>query len=70
MNLEEVQVGEKVFIHDLIGNKEIIKKVEAMGLRKGKKVEILQKTGRNMLLKLNNSRLVISKDVAKDILVK
>lgn len=70
MNLEEVQVGEKVFIHDLIGNKEIIRKVEAMGLRKGKKVEVLQKIGRNMLLKLNNSRLVISKDVAKDILVK
>ncbi|MFN3813214.1 MAG: ferrous iron transport protein A [Aquificaceae bacterium] len=70
MNLEEVQVGAKVLIHELVGNKEIIRKVEAMGLRKGKRVEVLQKVGRNMLLKLNNSKLIISKDVARDILVK
>ncbi|MGC8852965.1 MAG: FeoA domain-containing protein [Hydrogenobacter sp.] len=40
-----------------------------MGLRRGRSVEVLQKLGRTILLKLNNSRIVISKDVARNIYV-
>mgnify|MGYP001773172139 CR=1 FL=1 len=70
MNLEEVKVGTQVMIQDLIGKEEVLRRVEAMGLRRGRKVEVLQKVGRVILLKLNNSRLAISRDIAKNIFVK
>ncbi|QWK20259.1 MAG: ferrous iron transport protein A [Hydrogenobacter thermophilus] len=70
MNLEEVKVGTQVMIQDLIGKEEVLRRVEAMGLRRGRKVEVLQKVGRVILLKLNNSRLAISRDIAKNISVK
>ncbi|ADO44718.1 FeoA family protein [Hydrogenobacter thermophilus TK-6] len=70
MNLEEVKVGAEVMIQDLIGKEEVLRRVEAMGLRRGRKVEVLQKVGRVILLKLNNSRLAISRDIAKNIFVK
>lgn len=70
MNLEEVKVGAQVMIQDLIGKEEVLRRVEAMGLRRGRKVEVLQKVGRVILLKLNNSRLAISRDIAKNIFVK
>ncbi|GBC88928.1 hypothetical protein HRbin13_01061 [bacterium HR13] len=57
-------------IQDLIGKEEVLRRVEAMGLRRGRKVEVLQKVGRVILLKLNNSRLAISRDIAKNIFVK
>jgi ferrous iron transport protein A len=69
MNLEDVKVGTKVMIRDLTGKDEVIRRVEAMGLRRGKSVEVLQKLGRTILVKLNNSRIVISKDIAKNISV-
>jgi ferrous iron transport protein A len=69
MNLEDVKVGTKVMIRDLAGKDEVIRRVEAMGLRRGKSVEVLQKLGRTILVKLNNSRIVISKDIAKNISV-
>ncbi len=69
MNLEDVKVGAKVMIRDLKGKEEVIRRVEAMGLRRGRSVEVLQKLGRTILLKLNNSRIVISKDIARNIYV-
>lgn len=65
MKLEEVQLGQEVVIVDLSGKEEVFKKVEAMGLRRGRRVALLQKVGRNLLLKVNNSRVVISKDLAR-----
>ena len=67
MNLEEVKPGQEVTILELVGKEDILKKVEAMGLRRGRRVSLLQKVGRNLLLKVDNSRVVISKDLAKSI---
>lgn len=69
MNLEEVQPGQEVLILGLSGKEEVLQKVQAMGLRKGRKVALLQKVGRNLLLKVDNSRIVISKDLARNIQV-
>ncbi|MCS7278199.1 MAG: ferrous iron transport protein A [Aquificaceae bacterium] len=67
MNLEEVKPGQEVTILELVGKEDILKKVEAMGLRRGRRVSLLQKVGRNLLLKVDNSRVVISKDLARNI---
>ncbi|SHK42963.1 FeoA family protein [Thermocrinis minervae] len=69
MNLEEVLPGKEVVIEGFVGTKDLLNKVQAMGLRKGKKVKVLRKLGRNILLGLNNSRLVLSKDIARYIIV-
>ncbi|SNZ14473.1 FeoA family protein [Hydrogenobacter hydrogenophilus] len=69
MNLEDAKVGTKVMIRDLTGKDEVVRRVEAMGLRRGKSIEVLQKLGRTILVKLNNSRIVISKDIARNISV-
>jgi len=70
MNLEEVKPGSEVIIQGMESRDEALKRVEAMGLREGKRVEVLQKLGRNILIKLNNSRIVISRDLARRILVR
>ncbi len=67
MNLEEVKPGQEVVILSLNGKEEVLEKVRAMGLRRGRRVSLLQKIGRNLLLKVDNSRIVISKDLAKGI---
>ncbi len=67
MNLEEVKPGQEVVILSLSGKEEVLEKVKAMGLRIGRRVSLLQKVGRNLLLKVDNSRIVISKDLAKGI---
>lgn len=67
MKLVEVKPGQRVFILDLLGKERILEKVQAMGLRKGREVEVLGRLGRNILLKVDNTRIVISKDLAKNI---
>ncbi len=67
MNLEEVKPGQEVIILSLNGKEEVLEKVKAMGLRSGRRVSLLQKMGRNLLLKVDNSRIVISRDLAKAI---
>lgn len=69
-NLRELQVGETAHIVDFFNPDEIAKKIEAMGLRKGKRITVLQKLGRGILVKTSNSRIVITSDVAKNIEVK
>ncbi|MFN3946987.1 MAG: ferrous iron transport protein A [Aquificaceae bacterium] len=67
MKLEEVKPGQEVVILDLSGKEEILEKIKAMGLRKGRRIALLQKVGRNLLIKADNSRIVISKEIAKNI---
>ena len=67
MKLEETSPGQEVVILNLLGNSNVMEKIKAMGLREGRKVEVLKKLGRNFLLKVGNSRIVISKDLAKNI---
>ncbi|MFN3598626.1 MAG: ferrous iron transport protein A [Aquificaceae bacterium] len=67
MKLEEVKPGQEVMILNLSGKQDILEKIKAMGLRKGRKIALIQKVGRNLLLKVDNSRIVISKEIAKNI---
>ncbi|WPM31488.1 FeoA family protein [Hydrogenobacter sp. T-2] len=67
MNLEEVKPGQEVVILSLNGKEEVLEKVRAMGLRSGRRVSLVQRVGRNLLLKVDNSRIIISRDLAKGI---
>lgn len=68
--LKELKVGESARIVSFIKQSETVQKIEAMGLRPGKRIRILQKLGRGILVKTSNSRIVITSDVAKNIEVK
>ena len=67
--LEKVKVGKKVKVLKLEGNDESIKKLEAMGIREGKVLEVVQKLGRSIVVKLDHSKVAISKSLAKRIKV-
>ncbi|ADC88863.1 FeoA family protein [Thermocrinis albus DSM 14484] len=69
MRLEDIPVGAIVRVEGFDGEDAVIRKLEAMGLRKGKEVRILQRVGRVILLRLGNSRLVLSRDVASKVRV-
>uniref|UniRef100_A0A7V5XI22 Ferrous iron transport protein A n=1 Tax=Thermodesulfobacterium geofontis TaxID=1295609 RepID=A0A7V5XI22_9BACT len=67
MLLIDVRCGDKVKIKEILGNEAVLKKIEAMGLRKGDTFEVIQRWGRNLLVRNGNNRLVISSDIAKNI---
>jgi len=67
--LEKVEVGKRVKVLKLEGNDESIKKLEAMGIREGKVLEVVQKLGRSIVVKLDHSKVAISKSLAKRIKV-
>ncbi|MFZ1082019.1 MAG: FeoA family protein [Candidatus Kryptoniota bacterium] len=69
-NLKELHVGDTAQIVDFFDHNDTAKKIEAMGLRKGKRITILKKLGRGILVKTGSTRIVITGDVAKNIEVK
>ncbi len=68
--LKDLKVGDVAHIVDFLNVNEAVKKIEAMGLRRGKKITIMQKLGRGIVVKTSNSRIVITTDVAKNVEVK
>jgi len=70
VNLKELKVGEAAQIVGFTNHDDAAKKIEAMGLRKGKRITVLRKLGRGILVKTSNSRIVITSDVARNIEVK
>ncbi len=66
MDMETVRLGQEFTIKS-IKEKEnpVIRKLYAMGLKEGKKQKLILKNGRVYLLRLNNSRLIIDRDLAK-----
>jgi ferrous iron transport protein A len=68
--VKDLKVGDTAHIVDYLHETEAVRKVEAMGLRRGKKITIMQKLGRGIVVKTSNSRIVITSDVAKSIEVK
>jgi ferrous iron transport protein A len=68
--IKDLKVGEVAHIVDFLDDNEAVKKIEAMGLRRGKKITIMQKLGRGIVVKTSNSRIVITSDVAKCVEVK
>lgn len=69
-SLKDLKVGETAQIVDFFNHSDVVKKIEAMGLRKGRKITVLRKLGRGIVIKASNSRIVITSDVAKNIEVK
>ncbi len=68
--IKDLKVGEVAHIVDFSDENDTVKKIQAMGLRRGKKITIMQKLGRGIVVKTSNSRIVITSDVAKIIEVK
>ncbi len=66
-NLKELKVGDAARIVGFYNRDDTVQKIEAMGLRAGKKIIVLKKLGRGILVKTSNSRIVITSDVAKNI---
>ncbi len=69
MTLKEAGCGDRVIIKDFLEEEEILKKLLAMGLRKGSQFEVLKKCGRNILIRNGVNRLILSKELAEKILV-
>ena len=67
--LEKVEVGKRVRVLEMEGDDESIKKLQAMGIREGKVLEVVQKLGRNIVVKVDNFKVVISKCLAKKVKV-
>ncbi len=67
--LEKVEVGKKVKVLDIEGKEDSIKKLQAMGIRKGKVLEVVQKLGRSIVVKVDHSKISISKSLAQKIKV-
>ncbi len=65
--LSEARCGDRVKIVEFLGSEEVLKKIEAMGLRKGSDFEVMHIFGRNLLLRNGTNRLVISLDIARNI---
>lgn len=65
--LKDLSVGESARIVDYFKENDAIRKIQAMGLRRGRRVRIIQKLGRGIVVKTSNSRIVITSDVAKNI---
>jgi len=67
MLLIDAKCGDKVKIKEFLENEAVLKKIEAMGLRKGDIFEVVKKWGRNYLLINGNNRIIVSYEVAKNI---
>lgn len=68
--LNDLGIGEVAQITGFSNHNEIFLKIEAMGLRPGRKIKVLQRLGRGILVSTNTSRIVVTSDVARSIEVK
>ncbi len=67
--LEKVEVGKKVKVLDIEGKDYSLRKLEAMGIRRGKILEVVQKLGRSIVVKIDHSKVAISRSLARKIKV-
>jgi len=67
MLLADAKCGDKVKILRFLGDDKILKKIEAMGMRKDDEFEVTRIWGRNYLLQNGIHRFVISYEIAKSI---
>ncbi len=67
--LDRVEVGKKVKVLGFEGKDESTKKLQAMGIWEGKVLQVVQKLGRSIVVKLDHSKIAISKCLAKKIKV-
>jgi len=67
MRTENIREGTEFTVVGFEEESPIIKKLKAMGLKEGKRVKLLLKNGRVYLLKLNNTRLVVDRELFEKI---
>lgn len=67
MTLKEALCGDVVIIRSFLAEDDILKKISAMGLRKGSQFEVARRCGRNLLLRNNATCLIISDEIAEKI---
>lgn len=67
MTLNEAQCGDLILIKDIKEDEDILKKIMAMGLRKGSQFEVYMKCGRNLLLRNGTNCFIISNKLAEKI---
>ncbi len=66
MDIEAVLPGQEFTIKAIRGkDNPLVRKLHAMGLKEGKRSKLLLKNGRVYLLRLNNSRLIIDRELAR-----
>jgi ferrous iron transport protein A len=71
MRLIEVRQNKEVKIDKLLNKDNVfVKRIEAMGLKKGEKVKVEKKIGRNIILSVDGRKLAIDEKLAKNIEVK
>ncbi len=65
MDLRSVELGKEFTVKSLKGkDSPAVKKLTAMGLREGKRAKLLLRNGRVLLLRVDNSRLIIDNNLA------
>ncbi len=68
MNMDALELGQEFTVKEIRGkDNPVIRKLSAMGLKEGKRAKLLLKNGRVYLLRLNNSRLIIDRELAGQI---
>ena len=66
MGIDSVPLGQEFTIRSIREkDNPMVRKLYAMGLKEGKRTKLLLKNGRVYLLRLNNSRLIIDRDLAR-----
>ncbi len=66
MSLETLPLGQEFTVKAFKDySNPVVKKLYAMGLKEGTRSKLLLKNGRVFLIRVNNSRLIIDKDLAK-----
>ncbi len=68
MDMEAVRLGEEFTVKAIREKSNpVVRKLYAMGLKEGIRARLLLKNGRVYLLRLNNSRLIIDRELARHI---
>ncbi len=69
MPLMMVSAGETVTIKRIKGNDETKQFVEKLGFVVGSEITVVSKTGGNMIVKVKDARVAVTKDMAMRIMV-
>ncbi len=65
--LEAPENKEAVIVEIKKSDNPFLRKIEAMGLKRGEKIKVLSKVGRNIVVQVEGRKLAIDKELAKEI---
>ena len=69
MPLSLAQIGEETVIHRIAGRTQVRQHLESMGFVAGSNVTVLSKIGGNVIVHVKLSRVAISEEMARKIMV-